>query len=584
MKILKILSLNNLSGQSQILLTCSALLIFLLINIVDFKDFKAQVSISSWASLITDAQDVWVDDEIDVSLVDNDNDTLTNLQPEIVKEISDTQDEKPEMQDAPEDIQVESPDANPENIDNVDIGYETIETPEFSQPVLVENPVLLENIENIDLNSETWASNENSNSELSHVNESLEDFYKSNEQVEVISNTQVDEEKKQEYLLNQDAQIVEVQDANLETNEDNLDTKIEEVVEKIISQNTVSNNDIPEDDFDVSWDNILNFNNKVREDKYQNEIWLQNQKIIQLEEDRLSLEKKLESLEEILSEKKYLSSQLLTTQTQGNISKSEIANLELERNAQEKRIKQEQQATQRQINLIASSKFRNDTDWDWLSDNIEKQIWTNYKLIDSDFDWYSDLTEIEKWLNPIWDGDLFIDFEWMNSRTQAVIKAIKKSLVFLRVWDLFAFNEEIFRDEALKIIITAMYPNEIYLDNMSFSWVFIFDDIDEDDFLSVRTIQIAQNHNLLDWIIADKFGPYSTFSKAEFVKILVQATWKPLTKERRKWRDTDYDNWFAPYFSTAAEIWIISIPSSARIQPLRPVTRIEALRMVLDAI
>ena len=237
----------------------------------------------------------------------------------------------------------------------------------------------------------------------------------------------------------------------------------------------------------------------------------------------------------------------------------------------------------RQKLSIALNRFKHDTDWDWLSDHIENQIWTNYRLIDSDFDWYSDLKEIEKWLNPIWENALFIDFEWTKSRTQSVIVAIKRSLVFLRVWDLFAFDEEIFRDEALKIVITALYPNEIYLDQESFSWVYIFDDIDSDDFMSMRTIEIAQKYKLLDWIIADKFKPYSTFSKADFVKILIQATWKPLTKEKRKWRDTNYDNWFTPYFSTAAEMWIISGSSSKRIQPLKAVTRIEALRMVVEA-
>jgi len=44
MEILKTLSFNDLSKKHQILLICSAIIVFILINIIDFKDFKAQVA------------------------------------------------------------------------------------------------------------------------------------------------------------------------------------------------------------------------------------------------------------------------------------------------------------------------------------------------------------------------------------------------------------------------------------------------------------------------------------------------------------------------------------------------------------
>jgi len=85
----------------------------------------------------------------------------------------------------------------------------------------------------------------------SEPSEILEEAYQSEQEIEVISNTQVDQDKKQEYLLNQNSQTT-TEENSLFHYEDDLDVKIEEVVEKIILQNTNSNDDLPEDDFSVS--------------------------------------------------------------------------------------------------------------------------------------------------------------------------------------------------------------------------------------------------------------------------------------------------------------------------------------------
>lgn len=435
-----------------------------------------------------------------------------------------------------------------------------------TKPVLIENPILIENKprDQVILTwSEVNAINNNTN-----INLWVKEW---TDWIEVISNVIVNESQKQAYLnwINNDKNLYQI---NTKENEpsnvksSNLDAKINSVIDQIKNQEEQNQVDIKENEFLVSWDVKTSIRNSVSQDN--NELDNKNK----------ILEERIKKLESQLGESK--------SQTWVVIAKKEISTWPKtqEEIEEEKRKKKEEIDLLRKVESEALNEFYKDTDWDWLSDHIEKQIWTNYKLIDTDLDWFSDQKEIEKLRNPIWSWDLFSDISKVWTKGNIIIWAIKSSLVFSRVWEVFLWDEEIYKAEALKIIISALFPSEIYLSDDYFTWSLAYTDLDINDKFLMKSIQIAQKHNLLDWITSDEFKPYSNITRAEFIKILITAKWKPISKKQMKWQDVENDNWFAPYFVTAYELWIITSPTSVRIRPLDKINRFDAIRFVYSSL
>lgn len=562
-KIIKyIKKIEDMSPRDKISIIIWMVSFLLILNAVDFSSFKADL-IWSWTWSVS------VESELE----------------EETKE-----DDKEEIEE--EEVVIEN-----NEVEEV-WTWSAIETEEVLEPVLVENPVLIENKKNGDDES-----TKDTNLEIVESvdkNDEVLDEIEEEKKIEVTSDIVVDRENIEIEKENNNSEAKDKTEAS-DNETDEIDEKINAVIEEIKEieekQNEISENVsvkiepeeewLSEEEFTVSWQSTVDHNERVKLAKEEKEIEIQEEKIKALEEERMLLEERLLSLEEEMSndwedqEIEYTEEALQEWLSMREIQK--------QKEAEEQRKKEEELAKQKELEKIEQDKritsktlFYWDDDWDWISNHIEEIIETNPKLIDTDWDGYSESVEIDKFYNPNWEWFLFPDISERSNKKDEIIKWIKKWLVFVRAWDKFLEDEEIYRFEALKIIVSALYPDEIYRESEFFTWVTLYDDVSEDDYYT-SYLKVAIKHNIFDWIIADEFSPYDTFSKSEFISILVKATEKPIAKTKMKWVDTDYDNWFTPYFSTAKDLWIINTSTSARIFPLKNITRIQAVELALEA-
>lgn len=446
------------------------------------------------------------------------------------------------------------------------------------QPIIVENPIIKENIEN---NNEIITNkNDSSTNKIEDVTNNIE----------VISNISLENKE----LDN------EKTDTNTNTNTNSLNN------ENIISSNDLNNNiDFKDSEINAKIDNVIDeistiWSNIENETISQNdtnswalEIKELKKDIEKLKQEKIEISEKLSKLEnnswtQILNTWSILNiswNTNLPTSTYVDVKdlkKSEYE-INLEKEIAIKKEKNELEKIKTEKKNIALNKFYQDSDLDWISDKIEGQIWTNPMLIDSDKDWFSDLVEINKWTNPLWEWDLFLD--WKNitkNNKEIIIKSIKKWLVFSYVWDLFSQNESVNKEEALKVLINLLFPHEIYMEDESFSWITVFDDLLWADNELIKYVKIWKKYNIFDWLVDNKFNTYDNISKADYIKMLAWWLWIKLSNNSIKWIDTEYDNWFTPYFSTFYELWKINILPNSRLKPLEDIDRISLLKISID--
>ena len=425
-----------------------------------------------------------------------------------------------------------------------------------------------------------------------------------NNQIEVVVETKVEDLQKTENISQNDDEknilneeksdldkkiewvISDIQNIEEEKKQQAIiEEKAKQLAEEMLAEQKKSQW-ISESEFMVSWAESEAYNEMVRKKKKE-ELKAKYEKQISEQEkekkylaDRLEmLENKLKNLqtktpEQIAEEKQQVSLRQKQKEDEEKRQK-ELA----EKKAEELKVKQAELEKKK----IAIEKFNHDTDWDWLSDHIEKILETNLKLIDTDWDWFWDKREIEKFFDPNskW-WILFSDIPERSIKRDVIIKWAKKWLVFVRTGDKFLPDEEIYRDEAIKIIVSAMYPSEIYREDEFFEWVELHSDVSRNDDFA-RYLAIAIKHWILNWIVADNFNQYSTFSRADFISILVKATWKWTSKKKLKWVDTEYDNWFTGYLSKSKELWIVRVETFNRIFPLKWISRYKAVLYALRA-
>lgn len=468
-------------------------------------------------------------------------------------------------------------------VENKDSWVEVKETATWTdaqtlEPQIVENKQVVEIVENKSPSNEDIKQNNpldvseissTSSGEVSQVDTIPKE-------TKVISNIIVDKETKESNLN------------TLISSKSDIDTKIEKIVETLTQP---SKNDIPENEFDIPWN--IEHTSTVSSNT-ENQIKSVNDTLESLRNENANLNKKITELETAWTgsstqtstgNQSLNTSQVVTIQEPKSLQEIEKEKKALETEIQKKkdeeikRIKEEEDLKKKK----ALELLTHDTDWDLLSDHIEWQIWTKNRLIDSDLDWFSDKIEINKWQNPNGTGTLFSDILPTNQKMDTIIKGLYKWLVFVNAWDKFVPNEQIYRYEAIKIIVSALYPSEIYQEINSHSWIILYSDIDQNDKEFVKYLSIAIKHKILDWIIDEKLQPYTIFTRAEFIKMLVDWIWKWLWTKTYTWVDTKTDNWFTSYFSTFYDNWMIATPFSARIFPLEPISRYDAIKYALEA-
>lgn len=320
---------------------------------------------------------------------------------------------------------------------------------------------------------------------------------------------------------------------------------------------TTSDLDLDESNFSISWDDSLSHNVKIRLEKAKEEELRKNKVINEIEEEKKKLFAKYSDLQ---------------TQIYDIKEWKEVG-------ANYKNIVNNKEEFKKIGWAIALNK---DADLDWLPDYIENILDSNMLLIDTDWDWYSDYDEIMSLTNPNWKWDLYPDI-YKNSWKAAIIKkAINHGLSFVIAWANFWADEVITRREAVKMISSALFSNEV----ISFNWdnsVFVYDDILWDEEF-MKYYKVWQINNLFDGIIAYKFLPWGSFNRAEFIKLLINWIWEPLTQTRYEWKDTEMKNWFTPYLSTAKDFWIITVAGISRFRPYDKITRYEAIKLSLKAL
>lgn len=82
---------------------------------------------------------------------------------------------------------------------------------------------------------------------------------------------------------------------------------------------------------------------------------------------------------------------------------------------------------------------------------------------------------------------------------------------------------------------------------------------------------------------AGRFGPDDTLTRAQIVKIAVLAFELPRSGAEEKFNDVNGEDWFADYVGVAAELAIVNGYSDGSFKPNNPVTRAEALKVILEA-
>ena len=335
----------------------------------------------------------------------------------------------------------------------------------------------------------------------------------------------------------------------------------QELLEYLWLFTNTSVDDIPEDEFWVAWYETLSHNVRVR--------------IEEIEENE---REKAEEISEIEYQKQELANRFNVLQAKLDVLEW-WSEEEVELTEEEEKIQSEEEAR-----LAAKVQLVKDTDWDGLSDHIETIIDTNIMLLDTDGDWYSDYDEITNWSNPKWHWPLYSDISENSPKASVIKRAIKKWLVFKEVWT--SFNDEIItRQEATKMIVSAHFPYEIYLNSPKFSWILVYNDLNEDKYYPfLRYFRIAQYNNQFDWIIWYRFLPEWEFTRAEFLKVLIAWFWKLDNKQSYEWIDSEKTNWFTPYFSSAKEKWVLETPLYSRVRPLDKVSRYEAVKFLINTI
>ena len=501
----------------------------------------------------------------------------------------------------------------------------------IKNPILIENPILVENkvekteenlninfieknnkndeklaeieknkwievISEIVLDRENILNNENKKEEnLDLENKNNNSFEENNEEkqskldkkileaIEEIKNIEeenTDIKRKNEEVIKRNDEII--QENILKEKQAEEDKKIKESETEIVVEEKKNEEKkwLSEDDFSISAEETISHNESVKLAKKEKEKEIQDNKLKVLEEEKRLLEERLSGLEESILSKSWWekNEKQISLREKNKRKKAEELKIKNEELEEKKRIEKIQQDKI----ISAKNSFYFDSDKDWISDHIEELIETNWKLIDTDWDWYSESIEIDKFFNPNWKWALFPDIVPKDKNKDIIIKWVKKWLVFVRAWDDFLKSEKIYRYEAVQVIVSALYPNEIFREPEYFSWTTLYSDVSENENFSIY-LRVAIKHNIFDWIIADDFAPYETFSKAEFISILVKWTEKKLSKKQTKWVDTETDNWFSQYFSTAKELKIITKSTSARIFPLEKITRINAVEYALRA-
>ncbi len=93
-------------------------------------------------------------------------------------------------------------------------------------------------------------------------------------------------------------------------------------------------------------------------------------------------------------------------------------------------------ATPRKENIISSpfSKNIKDTDQDWISDEDEKKIWTNWLKSDTDWDWMSDLFEINNNLSPFEKNNPEVFWKYLITNLKTNISLPTKKKKTLRIY------------------------------------------------------------------------------------------------------------------------------------------------------
>lgn len=602
--------IENLESRDKFSLFIWMIAFLILINFSDFSWFKADI-ISTWTWITNQTEEETSREEVMEEVVEEKD--IEEISEEVSENIS--EEEKIEKEnELEENILWENSENNLENeileeeISQLKEETNVSEETQVEEITISENPVLTENSTN------TWEILEENLSEEIVENNSEEDFLElktidKNTETLAILEAEEEEENKIEIISDisennsYEEEILEEVSKNISEEKNILDEKIDAAIQEIqaieaqdeiqkqaeilaqeIISNQTTNEWLSEDDFTVSWAETEAYNEMIRAKKEQEIIDKYEKQLEEQESENKDLADRLEMLENKLKNQEEEKTAEEIAAEQAELSQREIAKREAE---EQLKILEAEKAEKLRLANIEKEKvntsiksFNKDSDWDWLSDHIEKIIETNQKLIDTDWDWYSDKTEIDKFFSPNSEWNLFSDISDKDQNKNTIISAVKKWLVFLRTWDKFLPNEEIYRNEAIKIIVSAMYPSEIYRENEFFEWIELYWDVSSSDDYA-RYLAIAIKHWILDWIIADSFDPYSTFSKSEFIKILINATWKWISNKKIKWVDTEYDNWFTPYFSKAKEIWIIDTETYNRIFPLKDISRIEAIEYAL---
>ena len=442
----------------------------------------------------------------------------------------------------------------------------------------------------IEVISETKNNNENSNEDNNVEKNSDKSINENRDQEKNNLDNNLNNQNKSELdqkILDTSDEIQKISEQKKQEKE--IQKKAEELAKKMIEEQNIQNQKkqiwLSESEFSVSWAESELYNLSVRKKK-EDELKLKYEKqLAEQAKEKKDLADKLEMIENKLKNlQKKTPEQIAEEKKQVSVREQRKKDEEVKQKkiAEEKAKQDEILKIERDKTNVAIEKFNHDTDWDWLSDHIEKNIETNNKLIDTDWDWYSDKREIEKFFNSNWDWKLFSDIWERDRRKDIIIAWTLRWLVFLRAWDKFLPDEEIYRDEAIKIIVSAMYPSEIYREDDFFKWVELYSDTSRDDDYA-RYLAIAIKHWILNWIIWDNFNPYSTFTRAQFITILEKATWKWVSNKKLKWIDTEPDNWFTAYFSKAKEIWIIKVDTINRIFPLNKISRYDAIKFALRA-
>jgi len=219
-----------------------------------------------------------------------------------------------------------------------------------------------------------------------------------------------------------------------------------------------------------------------------------------------------------------------------------------------------------------------DSDWDWLTDKLELEIWTHPMLKDTDWDWINDWEEIINFQNPLSDKELFIDIQDKNL-IKPIEFLIENWAIRTNTQSLFFPNKTINRAEAIKMLLNALNISIKSKTQINFQ------DVKDTDWY-LPYLSTAIDKWIVDWKKIN-FEWYREINRVEALKIILNATWFPIPKvapvEKPSY-DTSNLEWYSPFISFAKKNNLIINWWQTIFRPAKWITRWEFAQILYKTI